>query len=94
MLQLMVGQYANFRIEKGVIRSGAQVVQEFSLLDATVEGNLLRGKALWHEDVADRGDSSEVHVMLRLSGNEVEFTVLDEQGQSADPVVLVRRGPG
>ena len=94
MLQLMVGQYANFRIRKGVIRSGARVVQEFSLLNAKVEGNVLRGKALWHEDVADPGDSSEVHIILRLSGNEVEFAVLDEQGQSADPVVFARRGPG
>jgi hypothetical protein len=94
MVKLMVDQYANFRIRRGVIRSGTRVVQEFSLLDGKVEGNLLRGKALWHEDVADPGDSSEVPVALRLSGNELEFAVLDDQGRSVDPVMLVRQGPG
>jgi len=94
LLQMFAEQYANFRIRNGVIRSGTRLVQEFSLLDAKVEGNTLRGKALWHEDVADPGDSSEVHVMLRLNGNMLEFAVLDKPGQSSDrPVVLVRRGP-
>jgi hypothetical protein len=77
-----------------MIRSGTRLVQEFSLTEATVEGDTLRGKAVWHEDVGDPGDSSEVLVRLRLKGESLEFSMLNEQGEPDDVVVLARKRPG
>jgi hypothetical protein len=94
LLQAMADQYANFRIRHGVIRSGTRPVQEFSLTEATIDGGTLRGKAVWHEDVGDPGDSSEVAVMLRLTDESLEFSVLDGQGEPDDRVVFNRRRTG
>lgn len=91
-LDSMISQYRDFRIDHGVIRSGIGLVQELSLLHATVQGDVLRGEALWHEDVGDPGDVSGVPVVLRLSGDTLEFAMLDEAGEPIrDPVYLRRR---
>jgi hypothetical protein len=91
VLATQVEQYANFRIRHGVIRSGGgPLVQEFSLTTATVRDKVLEGKAIWHEDVHDPGDSSEIPVLMRLQHRELEFILVDAEGQSYDAVVLVR----
>jgi len=93
-LDSMISQYRNFRVDHGVIRSGVGLVQELSLLHATVEGDVLRGEALWHEDIGDPGDMSGVPVVLRLTGDTLEFAMLDDAGEPvSDPVFLKRRRP-
>jgi hypothetical protein len=91
VLAMMASQYANFRIRHGVIRSGAQLVQEFSLREAKIEGGTLRGKAVWHEDIGDPGDNSEVGVQLRLTGDVLQFSILNETGQQEDVVELIKK---
>ena len=73
-----------------MIRSGTRPVQEFSLTEATAEGDTLRGKAVWHEDVGDPGDSSEVLVMLRLTGESLELRT----GRGAEKAGRVRHDCG
>lgn len=65
LLRRLADGYADFRIGHGVIRSGTLPVQEFSLQEARVEGDTLRGRAIWHEDAGDPGDSREVELILR-----------------------------
>lgn len=66
LLRMQEEQYANFTIKKGIIRSGTRLIQEFSLTSASIEGNILRGKAVWHEDIHDPGDCHELLVTLLL----------------------------
>jgi hypothetical protein len=90
LLEHMAEQYSRFHVGRGVIRSGGLLVQEFSLIQAEVQTNTLKGRAVWHEDVHDPGDDSEVDIMLRLNGDQLEFAFLDEQGQPEEPIVLKR----
>jgi hypothetical protein len=93
LLQWQAEQYGDFRIHRGVIRSGTRLVQEFSLTHADVQGNTLRGKALWHEDVGDPGDATEVPVSLRLQGDTLEFAMQGDDGQPGDTVYLKKGAP-
>ena len=93
ILARQLEQYTSFRIHHGVIRSGGgPLVQEFSLIAATVQDKVLTGRAQWHEDVHDPGDSSEIPILMRLQGRELEFVQMDAEGRSYDAVVLVRDG--
>ena len=74
--------YRSLTIREGVIRTGGFPVQEFSIQAATLEGNVLSGRAIWHEDVNDPGDMSEVQVRLVAKGDALSFTFGDaESGQ-------------
>jgi hypothetical protein len=90
LLRSQEEQYANFTIKKGIIRSGTRLVQEFSLTSASIEGDILKGKAVWHEDIYDPGDCQEVPIYLKLSGNLLEFAIGDTKEEIANPVVLER----
>lgn len=94
LLNRAIEQYSHFRVKRGVIRSGTRLIQELSLRQGSLEGDTLRGTALWHEDVGDPGDAAEVPILLRLQGDSLEFAMLDEMGNAGDPVVLTRRHPG
>jgi hypothetical protein len=93
LLRRQEEQYANFTIKKGIIRSGTRLVQEFSLTSASIEGDILRGKAVWHEDIYDPGDCQEVPIYLKRSGNLLEFAIGDTTEEIANPVVLERISP-
>jgi hypothetical protein len=89
ILAMSIKQYDNFRIANGVIRSGAfPLTQEFSLISVTTKNGVLRGKAVWHEDVGDPGDESTVFITLKLDGDVLEFYVYDSEDQIGDPVIL------
>lgn len=90
VLAMLAERYANFRVRDGVIRSGTKLVQEFSLKEARIEVGILRGKAVWHEDVGDPGDMSDVAVMLRLEGDVLEFSMMNEAGEP-DEIVKLRK---
>jgi hypothetical protein len=91
ILARQLEQYASFRIHHGVIRSGGgPLVQEFSLITASIQGKVLQGRAEWHEDVQDPGDSTQIPILMRLQGRELEFVQMDAEGRSYDAVVLVR----
>lgn len=90
LLDHYIDYYTNFAISHGVIRSGSLLVQEFSLIEATLEGTTLHGSAMWHEDVYDPGDCAEVPISLTLTGNRLEFVLGDTAGEANDPVTLKR----
>jgi len=92
ILAFEIDQYQDFTIEGGVIRSGGSLRQEFSLASAEVEEGTLQGKAVWHEDVGDPGDASEVLVALRLEGERLRFYVYENPGEMGEAVILVRAG--
>ncbi len=85
--------YAHLEIAHGVIRAGSGPVQEFSVQTATVHGDTFRGRAVWHEDVGDPGDSIEVNLLLRLQDGALEFSLLDETG-AVDQVYWFARAKG
>ena len=91
LLRIFAERFANFRIHRGVIRSGTRLVQEFSLKQATVEGPVLRATAVWHEDVADPGDMNDVGVVLRRDGDVLEFSLLGDGGEVEQTVYLTRK---
>ena len=93
LLARFAEQYANFRVSRGIVRSGERLVQEFSLTEGSLSGTTWRGKALWHEDIHDPGDANEVGVQLTLEGDRLEFAMLGENGEAGDPVVLRRAVP-
>lgn len=92
LLAWQAEQYKNFNVRRGVIRSGVVLVQEFSLRDATLDGKMLSGRALWHEDIHDPGDASEERIAMKLEGDVLEFAMLDEKGVALEPVFLKRNG--
>jgi hypothetical protein len=85
-------QYANFTIERGVIRSGATLVQEFSLNHAKTQDGKLVGVALWHEDVEDPGDCVDEPIQFALRGTRLEFIQGDEK-TGFDQLVVLERLP-
>jgi len=89
---LMKQQYGRMTIRHGVIHIGSVLVQEFSLKSAETEGDALRGRAVWHEDMHDPGDMSEVTVLLRLSGDRLEFSFAVEPAEAGAPFVYRRAG--
>jgi hypothetical protein len=90
ILQSEIDRYSDFVIEYGVIRSGKSIIQEFSLTSGTLEGNILNGKAIWHEDIRDPGDMVEVNVELSIEDHLLFFTYHESDVQAADVIVLMR----
>ena len=91
ILTMSIKQYDNFRVANGVIRSGTfPLTQEFSLISATTENDVLRGKAVWHEDAGDPGDESTISITLKLDGDVLEFYAYDSKDQMGDPIILTK----
>jgi hypothetical protein len=57
---------------------------------ATIKGGTLRGRAIWHEDIHDPGDGSEIDLTFKLVGDSLEFYLGDEEISSKDSIVLRR----
>lgn len=90
LLGTMTAQYETLEIRRGVIHAGSFLVQEFSLQSGEVDGDSLRGRAVWHEDVGDPGDASEVVVRLRRDGDRLEFSIGEDPEAAGDPLIYVR----
>jgi hypothetical protein len=90
MMLSEISRYSDFSIENGVVRSGKSIIQEFSLISGTHEGNVLIGKAIWHEDIRDPGDMVEVFVELSIEGDLLYFTYYESEAEPADTIVLIR----
>jgi len=93
MLAMRRDEFQNFDIDHGVITSGKMLVQEFRLVRATTDEEELRGKAIWHEDIHDPGDSSAINVRLSLEGDELKFWYFPNGDEPGEPVVLPRKVP-
>ena len=83
-------QFSNFTIDSGVIRSGSFITQEFSLIEAEIEGSRLLGSAYWHEDVRDPGDYVEMQIELRLTDDILHLWYFESTDEMGDEIVLVR----
>lgn len=92
--QMMLDRFEDLRVRAGVIQAGKGLVQEFSLVEATLEGDTLRGQAVWHEDIGDPGDSSEIGIKLRLTGSTLEFATFESPGQPDDLLVYNKASGG
>jgi len=86
--QSYIRQYTNFRIHNGLIHSGTELVQEFSIQTGTFKDNVFTGKAMWHEDIHDPGDVFEVHIRLELNGKNLKFSFGNDQNQLGEPIIL------
>jgi hypothetical protein len=93
LLRLEVERYENFHIRNGVIESGRELQQQFNLFKGTVSNGVLRGWAVWHEDVLDPGDCSNIELELRLEGDELRFTLGPGASGPDDAVILERVRP-
>ena len=67
--------------------------QEFRIASGTINGNVLVGRAVWHEDVNDPGDCCVVGVRLLLEGDVLEFSYFME-GDAAGDAIFLRREEG
>ena len=66
------------------------MIQSFVLTRAEIEGNVLEGRALWHEDVYDPGDCAMVNVRLELEGDTLRFWHYVEEEEAGEPIILQR----
>ena len=78
LLKVLAVNWADLRVDHGVIRAGRVLVQEFSLITATRSSEGIAGTAVWHEDVKDPGDMSRVEIALRRSGDRLELRMGSE----------------
>lgn len=90
ILSIEISRYSDFSIENGVIRSGTSIVQEFSLTSGKIEGNVLKGRAIWHEYVLDPGDMVEVFVELSIEEDILYFKYYESNAEPVDTIVLIR----
>ena len=90
ILSSEIARYSDFSIEHGIIRSGRSIIEEFSLISGVTEGNSFSGKAIWHEDVQDPGDSIEVFVELSIEDDILHFTYGESEAECSDSIVLIR----
>lgn len=88
---LLQQMYSPLSIRGGVIRYGRTIIGEFRLLESTIEGNELKGEAIWHEDVHDPGDMTRIKVMLRIKGERLEFTYYEDQDPEGERDHLIYR---
>ena len=80
----------NFRIADGEIRSGKELIQSFVLTKAEIKGNVLEGRALWHEDIYDPGDCAMVNVRLEFEGDTLRFWHYVADEEAGEPIILQR----
>jgi hypothetical protein len=90
LLLIEISRYSDFSIEKGVIRSGSSIIQEFSLISGKTEGNILEGRAIWHEDIRDPGDMVEVFIELKIEEDMLYFMYYESEAEPVDTKVLIR----
>ena len=89
LLAMATVEMTPLRIRHGVIHIGIGPTQELSLVEAEIDGLDLIGTAIWHEDVEDPGDSSEVIVALKRRAGVLELRIGDEAGMGAPWVYQV-----
>lgn len=91
-LSLASRLFSPLRINRNVIRYGKLIEGEFRLTSAEVDGNILHGDAMWHEDVHDPGDYSEIKLTLEKDGDVLRLTYQDaEEGLDDFAPTLVYR---
>ena len=90
VIEFLKSRFENSRIADGEIRSGKELIQSFVLTRAEIEGNVLEGRALWHEDVYDPGDCAMVNVRLELEGDTLRFWHYVEDEEAGEPIILQR----
>lgn len=90
MLKLEVERFHDFHIRNGVINAGRKLRQRFNLIRGEVTNGVLRGQALWHEDIHDPGDRSNIELELRLEGDKLRF-VLDPDESSPEHALILDR---
>lgn len=88
LLNLMIEENKVLRIQSGIIRLGTTLQQEFSLQNGKITASVFQGKAVWHEDIGDPGDSSVVTVRLHLQNERLEFSFYDETNEPFEPLVF------
>jgi hypothetical protein len=92
-LNLASRLFSPLRINRNVIRYGKLIEGEFRLTSAEVDGNVLQGDAMWHEDVHDPGDYSEVKLTLEKDGDLLRLTYQDAEEGLDDfaPTLIYRK---
>lgn len=83
----MRAEYANFRVQDGVISHGAQSQQEVRFLATSGDDDRLTGPAIWDE----AGQKSDTHCTLERARGRVWYMLHDE-GKMGDRIPLKRRG--
>jgi hypothetical protein len=91
LLRMLADNWADLRVDHGVLHSGRVLVQELSFVSATRSGDRIAGTAVWHEDVHDPGDMSNVEVELRQNGDRLELRMSGGGDQSTATYVYSRR---
>jgi hypothetical protein len=81
--------FSPLAVRGDTIRYGSLIVGEFALLDPVVTGDVLESAALWHHDIHDPGDMTEVRVTLRRDGERLHLTIVDAEDDL--PVTMVYR---
>lgn len=56
-----------------IVTEGGKLQQQFDLIDYTVSNQTVKGKAVWHSDRYDPGDSTTIDVALTVQGDELTF---------------------
>ena len=76
--------FKKLHIHDGVLTFGEMPLQEFSMLNGQIDDSLLTGKAVWHEDIYDPGDCSQVYVRLeRRPDGAISFSFDDSPNVEA-----------
>ena len=78
IVDLRQSLYGTLRIHDGILSLGQTLPQEFSLRSADINGEILTGKAIYHEDIYDPGDSFVVYLRLeRHTDGTLDFSFSD-----------------
>ena len=92
LVSLTETMFSPLTVRGDTIRYGSLIVGEFALVDPVVSGDVLESTALWHEDIHDPGDMTEVRVTLRREGEELHLTVVDiEDPDNLEATMVYRR---
>jgi hypothetical protein len=89
LVSLTHTMFSPLTVRGDTIRYGSLIVGEFALLDPVVTGDVLESTALWHEDIHDPGDMTEVRLTLRREGEKLHLSIVDEDESEA--VMVYRR---
>ena len=92
LVSLTETMFSPLTVRGDTIRYGSLIVGEFALLDPVVSGDVLESNALWHEDVHDPGDMTEVRVTLRREGEKLHLSIVDvEDPDNLEATMVYRR---
>ena len=92
LVSLTETMFSPLTIRGDTIRYGSLIVGEFALIDPVVSGDVLESTALWHQDIHDPGDMTEVRVTLRREGEELHLSIVDvEDPDNLEATMVYRR---